>query len=130
MDELYREITALDRKVDRLYQLVEQINQQIAELLAREWHQNNRDLEPFDTISAIAPQPPPYRKTIDPMMQHKDILLDGSEWDNPPDYEQYKNVSPELQIRRLTAQVTAAYNRIAALEEQLLAQRIHSEGSF
>ena len=37
-----------------------------------------------------------------------------------------RDVSPELHIRRLTAQVTAAYNRIAILEEQLLAQRIHS----
>jgi len=29
-------------------------------------------------------------------------------------------------VQRLTAQLTAAYNRIAALEEQLLARRIHS----
>ncbi|WP_017325444.1 hypothetical protein [Synechococcus sp. PCC 7336] len=31
---------------------------------------------------------------------------------------------PEAQIQRLTAQLTAAYNRIAALEEQLLSQRL------
>jgi len=30
----------------------------------------------------------------------------------------------EGQIQRLTAQLTAAYNRIAALEEQLLSQRL------
>ncbi|NJL98547.1 MAG: hypothetical protein HC924_06865 [Synechococcaceae cyanobacterium SM2_3_2] len=34
------------------------------------------------------------------------------------------HISPEAQVQRLTAQLTAAYNRIAALEEQLLAQRI------
>jgi hypothetical protein len=33
------------------------------------------------------------------------------------------HISPEAQVQRLTAQLTAAYNRIAALEEQLLAQR-------
>jgi len=29
-----------------------------------------------------------------------------------------KELTPEIQIQRLTAQLTAAYNRIAALEEQ------------
>lgn len=33
-------------------------------------------------------------------------------------------LAPEAQIQRLSAQLTAAYNRIAALEEQLLAQRL------
>ncbi len=32
-------------------------------------------------------------------------------------------LSPDAQIQRLTAQLTAAYNRIAALEEQLLNKR-------
>jgi hypothetical protein len=35
------------------------------------------------------------------------------------------NITADLQVQRLTAQLTAAYNRIAALEEQLLAQRTH-----
>lgn len=34
------------------------------------------------------------------------------------------DIAPEAQIQRLSAQLTAAYNRIAALEEQLLAQRL------
>jgi hypothetical protein len=34
------------------------------------------------------------------------------------------DLAPEAQIQRLSAQLTAAYNRIAALEEQLLAQRL------
>ncbi|NEP07517.1 MAG: hypothetical protein F6K34_23605 [Okeania sp. SIO4D6] len=33
-------------------------------------------------------------------------------------------LTSEIQIQRLTAQLTAAYNRIAALEEQLLSRRI------
>jgi hypothetical protein len=36
-----------------------------------------------------------------------------------------QEMPPEAQIQRLTAQLTAAYNRIAALEEQLLSQRLH-----
>ncbi len=35
-----------------------------------------------------------------------------------------QDITPEVQVQRLTAQLTAAYNRIAALEEQLLAQRM------
>lgn len=35
-----------------------------------------------------------------------------------------QHITAEAQVQRLTAQLTAAYNRIAALEEQLLAQRI------
>lgn len=34
-----------------------------------------------------------------------------------------QDLAPQFQIQRLTAQLTAAYNRIAALEEQLLAKR-------
>ncbi|MCF2971449.1 hypothetical protein L1047_09610 [Synechococcus sp. Nb3U1] len=34
------------------------------------------------------------------------------------------DIAPEAQVQRLSAQLTAAYNRIAALEEQLLAQRL------
>ncbi len=34
-----------------------------------------------------------------------------------------QDLSPQIQIQRLTAQLTVAYNRIAALEEQLLAKR-------
>jgi hypothetical protein len=35
-------------------------------------------------------------------------------------------MTQDIQIQRLTAQLTAAYNRIAALEEQLVANRIHA----
>jgi hypothetical protein len=36
-----------------------------------------------------------------------------------------RQITTDIQIQRLTAQLTAAYNRIAALEEQLMRQRIH-----
>jgi hypothetical protein len=57
-------------------------------------------------------------------MEHKDVLVDNSRLDNHRQSGE-KELAPEIQIQRLTAQLTAAYNRIAALEELLLAQRIH-----
>jgi hypothetical protein len=57
-------------------------------------------------------------------LEHKDVLIDGVYLEmNRQSGE--RNLSPEIQIQRLTAQLTAAYNRIAALEEQLLRERIH-----
>ncbi|MBD2580057.1 hypothetical protein [Oscillatoria sp. FACHB-1406] len=122
MDELYREMVALERKVDRLYNLVVNLDRQMGELLIRE---SKHSEEGGNAMSVISSSTPVERAPLDPMMQHKDVLVDDSDWDML-DGETYKNVSPELQIRRLTAQVTAAYTRIAALEEQLLARRVSS----
>jgi predicted nucleic acid-binding Zn-ribbon protein len=56
-------------------------------------------------------------------MEHKDILVGGNSWQ----YHSYRykqmGMTAEVEIRRLTAQLTAAYNRIAALEEQLLSKK-------
>lgn len=49
----------------------------------------------------------------------KDILHE----DQSLDFVGSRTLSPEGQIQRLTAQLTAAYNRIAALEEQLIHKR-------
>ena len=51
----------------------------------------------------------------------QDTLIDKSVEIAHPQLTQ--DLSPQVQIQRLTAQLTAAYNRIAALEEQLLANR-------
>ncbi|NJK51371.1 hypothetical protein HC931_27705 [Candidatus Gracilibacteria bacterium] len=60
------------------------------------------------------------------LSEHKDILVDGSEGLSRYQNESEQTLSSDIQIRRLTAQLTAAYNRIAALEEQLLDCRINS----
>jgi hypothetical protein len=54
---------------------------------------------------------------------HQDVLVDNE----TSSYRQQETMlSPQSQIQRLTAQLTVAYSRIAALEEQLLArQRVH-----
>ncbi len=59
------------------------------------------------------------------IISHKDVL---SEEDYLIESERVAGdqvLSSEVQVQRLTAQLTAAYNRIAALEEQLLARRVH-----
>ncbi|NJO80200.1 MAG: hypothetical protein HC827_17940 [Cyanobacteria bacterium RM1_2_2] len=61
---------------------------------------------------------------LDIDMEHKDILSDLSYTDLEAQSGE-RSLSPEVQVQRLTAQLTAAYNRIAALEEQLIAKRIH-----
>ncbi|WP_414528932.1 hypothetical protein [Nodularia chucula] len=58
------------------------------------------------------------------MITHKDILTDGISLDMNRQGGDH-NLTPEIQIQRLTAQLTAAYNRIAALEEQLMKVRVH-----
>ncbi|MGG6293430.1 hypothetical protein ACQ4M4_03315 [Leptolyngbya sp. AN02str] len=64
-----------------------------------------------------------HRYSLDADMEHKDILSDADFLDTDSHSGEH-SLSPELQIQRLTAQLTAAYNRIAALEEQLLSKRI------
>jgi hypothetical protein len=53
-----------------------------------------------------------------PSMHHKDVLEDEDSIGFPEDL--VTDVPVDMQVRRLMAQLTAAYNRIAALEEQLL----------
>lgn len=57
---------------------------------------------------------------------HKDILVDDNTSTSNLNSDSERDLSADIQIRRLTAQLTAAYNRIAALEEQILTYRIPS----
>lgn len=56
-------------------------------------------------------------------LDHKDILVDKSQSYGYDRLEE-KDISSEWQVRRLTAQLTIAYNRIAVLEEELLSRRM------
>ncbi|MGB2924718.1 MAG: hypothetical protein WBB82_05420 [Limnothrix sp.] len=63
-------------------------------------------------------------------LQHKDVLFDETDpLEGHPAQE--KVITPEIQVRRLTAQLTVAYKRIAQLEEQLLSrQGIHNGSEY
>ncbi len=122
MDPLQAQVTSLNHKVDGLYQLIEQLYLKVAktkpecgvpaELNLSDRGNDSNGARWMDNQHGIV------------SMTHKDILQDGNQLEGG-DLKSDRELAPEIQIQRLTAQLTAAYNRIAALEEQLLAQRIH-----
>lgn len=126
MDVVQKQIIALTRKVDALYQVIEQVNSQITECMSQIGQ--NSPTESGSSASASNSRVPAYQSPslLKSVMDHKDILVDGNDGLSSS-YQNSENTLPaEIQVQRLTAQLTAAYNRIAALEEQLLARRIHS----
>lgn len=126
MEALRQQVSLLTQQVDGLYKLIENLNEnllQSANETKQTQQQNNERsrMEGTDMISSYQSY-----SSLDGMMDHKDILLDDSYFDkNSQNLE--KELTSEIQIQRLTAQLTAAYNRIAALEEQLLSRRILSQ---
>lgn len=65
----------------------------------------------------------PSGETRERSLIHQDVLgnedyLEDIVQCDPPE------ITEDIQIRRLTAQLTAAYNRIAALEEQLVSKKM------
>ena len=126
MDKLQKHIIELDRKVDQLHQIVERLSSQITALTSERQQQSNNGTEPFPTVARMMSYSSPSHRSFNSIMEHKDILLDGNDGESNASQKGEQAISPDIQIRRLTAQLTAAYNRIAALEEQLLACRIHS----
>jgi hypothetical protein len=124
MESTQNQVNALNHKVDALYQIIEQLSGKLSEVLTEikltsgtssdssMWKVGER------RYASIAPS------RVDTALAHKDVLVDTNYLD-PNSHSREKDLSPEIQIQRLTAQLTAAYNRIAALEEQLLSQRVH-----
>ncbi len=126
MEALRQQVTVLTQQVDSLYKLIENLNEKLLESaketkLTQQQSEDRSLTVGNDKISAYQS----YSR-LDGLLEHKDILLDDSYFEkNSQSLE--KELSSEIQIQRLTAQLTAAYNRIAALEEQLLAKRMHSQ---
>ena len=116
MDQLQQQLGELEGKVDRLHHTVERLSGQIATLTLQSTGSQT------DSSTAAQLASPPMPKRFNSAMEHKDILVDGSSWEGDAN----EGLSPDTQIRRLMAQLTAAYNRIATLEEQLFDCRIHS----
>jgi hypothetical protein len=124
MEPLQKQILTLSQKLDALYQVIEQLDCKVTEAFsecslarteAKDNYQENSDTGRYQL----------KRHNIsNPEMEHKDVLIDGMYLDMNRQSGD-KNITPEIQIQRLTAQLTAAYNRIAALEEQLMRERIH-----
>jgi triacylglycerol esterase/lipase EstA (alpha/beta hydrolase family) len=117
MEGLQTQINRLDQQIDTLNQSIAQLTKYVVSLL------EERKLKMAVPSPDLVGHSHGNRSYREMMMESKDILLEESAAEmGMPRSE--KVMSPELQIQRLTAQLTAAYNRIAALEEQLLAQRV------
>lgn len=114
MDILQQQLSIISEKIDGLYQQQEILSAQVSELLSSRSSQSQAGLTNGNGSGHVLDHP----------AVHRDILVDQ----DPvmvQDHGNSKPMSQELQMQRLMAQLTAAYNRIAALEEQLIAQRIH-----
>ncbi|ACK67233.1 conserved hypothetical protein [Rippkaea orientalis PCC 8801] len=132
MDALQQQINELNYKLNQLYHIVEQVRQQLMGLTQK----SETQAETYLDSTPLVPSPPANPKPADKnqgqfrlAMEHKDILLDDRESETLVAPEGEVILSRDLQVRRLTAQLTAAYNRIAALEEQLMACRRSSPNS-
>ena len=124
MDSLQEQVTLLTGKVDSLHNIIDQINTQISEILSTAKQERE---SPRFGVSPPSKFISPRREldiALNGALEHKDVLVDN-DYLNLERQGAEKDLSPEIQIQRLTAQLTAAYNRIAALEEQLLAQRTY-----
>lgn len=116
MNTVERQIIELNDKIDKIDDKVEGLSYQLTTLTGSKQQGFEGTGEGFATIGKI------NHSQMDSVMEHKDILPDNGDWQ----IHNQEEINPDIQIRRLTAQLTAAYNRIAALEEQLLARRVHS----
>jgi hypothetical protein len=110
VDTLQQQLTVVNTKIEAIHQKIEVISTQIEELLA-----SVRSNDPSKVALSGDRRDMPQ--------VHRDILVD--EEPAPLVSSKGQTISQELQMQRLMAQLTAAYNRIAALEEQLMAQRLH-----
>ncbi|MBE9040226.1 hypothetical protein IQ235_05395 [Oscillatoriales cyanobacterium LEGE 11467] len=118
------QITALNHRIDRLSETIERLSLQISGLLTQRETDTRSDSEPSGFGNYGNRPHASEMSLLGSLMEHKDVLLDGNSMDLSNQNGE-KQLSPEIQIQRLTAQLTAAYNRIAALEEQLLSRRVH-----
>jgi hypothetical protein len=123
MDSLQDQVTGLSSKVDALHQTIEQLGDKISTALSEPKTTSEHS---FMAVSGSNVGRSYYQRSrlVDSSMEHKDVLVDSS-YPESDSQTGDRTLAPEIQIQRLTAQLTAAYNRIAALEEQLLSQRIH-----
>ena len=141
MSIIQKEISVLNRKIDTLHEIVDNLNYQIQEFLAQNYHlpNQNTNSSSLKVISShtysqdyalIYQESPPNnynyktKNTIDNVIDDNSVLEDIHLHEDYHQNHSLPDLSPDLQVQRLTAQLTAAYNRIAALEEQLLSLRV------
>ncbi|MEL6439233.1 MAG: hypothetical protein AAFQ80_08290 [Cyanobacteria bacterium J06621_8] len=125
MDTLQIQISELRDKIDRLHELIEDIGNQVKILNTQQIKRVEQESYTLPNFAANNSNIISQEGDSEYQLTHKDILVDDNSSSSTANSSS-ENLAPDTQIRRLTAQLTAAYNRIAALEEQLLTYRIHS----
>jgi hypothetical protein len=149
MESIQQQISTLTRKVDRVYQIIDRLHQHVFQNLDTQTiggeetsieHPVHRhpQLTTSDARRRIEQEIASYRtngyvdlpssandrqETANWAIDRQGMSIDNSGLEIGHHQVKEQHLSPEFQIQRLTAQLTAAYNRIAALEEQLLAKR-------
>lgn len=126
MDAVQKQIIALSHKVDALYQVIEQLSCKVSDSLSEMKQMPRQETDHSPLGGNVRPYAYHSHSLLDSVMEHKDVLIDGRSEIANFHQNSEQPLSADIQVQRLTAQLTAAYNRIAALEEQLLARRIHS----
>ena len=140
MNDTHQEITKLHEQVSQLYIVLKELSEYVG------WEDISNLNLPFDSssrmkVSKSSPKNGNYYRSgglkqnrnsgdnLYLLNQHKDVLVDDeSVHSSVSDNSQHAEIiSCEEQVHRLTAQLTAAYYRIASLEEQLLAIRQNME---
>lgn len=125
MEPLQKQVLTLNNKVDALYQVIQQLEHKVSLALSTCYTDKGQDIDASLDDSDTGSYQFKKHLNLNVGMEHKDVLVDAIYTDiNIQGGDRV--LTPETQIQRLTAQLTAAYNRIAALEEQLLLNRIHS----
>lgn len=126
MEQLKHQVLSLSDRLDDLYKLVEQLDNKLSQALAEcDLSKASEDAQSDEIVSDLGDYELKDSFGLNSELEHKDILVDDVYLDgNLEGGDKY--LTPDIQIQRLTAQLTAAYNRIAALEEQLLLKRINS----
>jgi hypothetical protein len=124
MNALQVQINEINQKVDQLREIVQQLGNHLTVV-------STADVATLPALApvivpervAVASRPVPSPLPESKVSEHKDIISDEY-MDSSfffPGSDAF--MTADIQICRLTAQLTAAYNRIAALEEQLIARR-------
>ncbi|NJL11280.1 MAG: hypothetical protein HC908_17060 [Calothrix sp. SM1_7_51] len=124
MESIQKQVQTLTQKLDALYQMIEQLDTKLSHTLSECGSAKTQVRDNSVQIPDGARYQLQGHVSFNAEFEHKDVLVDGIYLDNNFQGGD-KHITPEIQIQRLTAQLTAAYNRIAALEEQLLLKRIH-----
>ncbi|MDC0831909.1 hypothetical protein AY599_22790 [Leptolyngbya valderiana BDU 20041] len=122
MDALHTHILTLDRKIDGLYEIIDHLSHTLSSVISENSLKTAKSEENHHAIVPDSDFTHRHSDGLEILMEHKDVLVDGSHLEIGNSSSETL-LTPEVQIQRLTAQLTAAYNRIAALEEQLLSRQ-------